>query len=334
MNPPLPDPAPILRLITGYWGSMALFAAHELGVFTTLAEGPKSAGDFAIKLGVPERGMALLLQAMAGLGVLAVDGERFANTPLSEAFLVEGRPAYLGNAIRYGADNYRLWGTLADVVRAGMPPADAEGYLGDDADRTRHFVWGMHGRALAVARAVVEFIELPRDTVLLDLGGGPGTYSILLAQKIPGLKAIVFDLPSIVAIAGEIIASSGVAGRVTVQGGDFNVDAYPSGIGATLLSGILHREPEAACRSIIGRARDALVPGGTLVISDVMVNADRVSPPFATLFGLHMLVSSQRGGVHSKADHRQWLEDAGLTDVRVREVPAPAMHTVITAIKR
>ncbi|MBI4268693.1 MAG: hypothetical protein HY615_00020 [Candidatus Rokubacteria bacterium] len=332
MKPPV-DPGPILALVTAYWGSMALFAANELGLFTALAEGGRTPAELATRLGLPERPLRLLLQALAGLGFLAGEGGRFANTPLADTFLVDGSPAFLGNAIRYGADSYPLWGALPTVVRTGRPAAGAEDYLGADPERTRHFVWGMHARAMGVARAVVQAIDLPAGTRLLDLGGGPGTYALLLAQKTPGLTAVVFDLPAVVAISREIIGSFDLAARVGVQAGDFLRDPYPSGMSAVLLSGILHREPEATCREILEKTREALVPGGRAIVSDVMVDAGGVGPAFATLFGLHMLVTSERGGVHSKADQARWLEELGFADVRIRELPPPAMHTLITAVR-
>jgi 3-hydroxy-5-methyl-1-naphthoate 3-O-methyltransferase len=330
---PVSDPGPILRLITGYWGSMALFAANDAGVFTALASGGRSSAEVAAELALPERPLRMLLGAMAGLGLLIVEDGRFSNTPLADTFLVEGRPAFLGPAIQYAADSYPLWGELPRVVRTGAPPAGAESYLGADPERTRRFVWGMHARAVGVAHGVVAAIDLPAGTRLLDLGGGPGTYSLLLARKVPGLSAIVLDLPPIVAIAREIIESSGLGGRIETRAGDYVTDAYPSGMSAALLSGVLHREPEATCRAMLARVAGALEPGGTVIIGDVMLGADHASPPFATLFALHMLVSSERGGAHSKDDQRRWLEDAGFVDVQVRDLPAPAMHTVITARK-
>jgi len=80
---PTTDPTPILQLTTAYWGSMTLFAANDLRVFTVLAEGPKSAGDLAAALEVPERPLRLLLQGAAGLGLLKVADGRFANTDLA-----------------------------------------------------------------------------------------------------------------------------------------------------------------------------------------------------------------------------------------------------------
>jgi 3-hydroxy-5-methyl-1-naphthoate 3-O-methyltransferase len=330
---PRVNPSGIMQLTTAYWGSMALFAGNQLGIFTALAGREQTPEDLARQLGVVERPLRLLLQALAALGLLSHREGRYANSEAAEAFLVEGRPAYLGQAIRYGADHYALWATLPEVIRSGAAVSAATSYLGADPERTRHFVHGMHARAIGVARSVVECIELPADTLLLDVGGGPGTYSLLLAQKTPGLRAIVFDLPPIVAIAEEIIGSFGLAGRVTVRAGDFIADPYPTNVGAVLLSGVLHREPEATCRSMLGKAWAALVPDGRVIVSDVMLDDDRVSPPFATLFALHMLVSSERGGAHAKGDHAQWLRQAGFTEVKIHALPPPAVHTVITATK-
>jgi 3-hydroxy-5-methyl-1-naphthoate 3-O-methyltransferase len=328
---PAVDPSPVLGLITGYWNSMALFAATDVGVFTALASGPKRAPALAAELGVSERPLRMLLGAMAGLGLLEARDEEFSNTALANAFLVEGRPGSLVDGIRYAADTYRLWGVLPDVVRTGVAPADAQTYLGDDPARTRRFVWGMHSRAMGVARSLVRFIDLAPGTRLLDLGGGPGTYSLLLAQNVPGLSAIVFDLPPIVSVAREIIDSFGLADRVQVHAGDFTRDAYPSGMTAALVSGVLHREPEATCRAILTRLHAALEPGATIVLADVMLDADRAHPVFSALFALNMLVTSERGGAHSKDEQGRWLEDAGFVDVKVRELPPPAVHTVITA---
>jgi 3-hydroxy-5-methyl-1-naphthoate 3-O-methyltransferase len=191
----------------------------------------------------------------------------------------------------------------------------------------------MHNRALGVARGIVNFIDVAPGTTLLDLGGGPGTYAVLLAQKISGLRAIVFDLPPVVAIAEEIIASFGLGDRVKVQAGDFTTDASPPQVGAALLSGILHREAETACRTILRKVWGALEPGGTAIIGDVMLNADKVSPVFSTLFALHMLVSSERGGAHAKDEQCRWLTEAGFVDVQLRDLPPPGVHTLITARK-
>ena len=40
---------------------------------------------------------------------------------------------------------------------------------------------------------------------LLDVGGGPGTYSIALVQQTPGLTSTVLDLPGVLEVTREIV---------------------------------------------------------------------------------------------------------------------------------
>ena len=124
----------------------------------------------------------------------------FGNSALSEAFLVSGKPGYLGNAIRYSDDMYGPWGEIEQAIRKGTPTVRAEAYLGGDAEKTRHFVYGMHERALGIGRALVEMVDLSGFRRMLDLGGGPGTYSALFTQRYPGLKATVLDLPDVASL--------------------------------------------------------------------------------------------------------------------------------------
>ena len=81
------------------------------------------------------------------LGLLTAANGRYSNTPVVDAFLVKGRPAYSANGIKYAEDLYPAWGRLSDLVRSGRPPMPPETILGDDKAKTRHFVLAMHERA-------------------------------------------------------------------------------------------------------------------------------------------------------------------------------------------
>lgn len=325
-----PDPSGIMTLATAYWGSQTLFAARRLGVFEVLDQGPATAPALARRLATGERALTLLLNACTALELLVKTGDRYANAPAAAAFLVPGRPTYMGDALAYGEDIYGQWEGLDRVVREGGVER-SEGYLGDDPERTRHFVYGMHGRALGVGRALVELVDLAGCGTLLDLGGGPGTYAALLLQRHPGLTATVVDLPPIAALAGEILNAMGVARRVSLLPGDYHEVSLPAGQDAVLISGVLHRESPARARGLIARGVAALAPGGRVLVSDVMTAPGDDGPAFATLFGLNMLLTAPDGGVHSTADVTGWLTAAGLRVDPPRPFPPPMPHTVITA---
>ncbi len=331
MSGQAPDPAPLMALATSYWGSQALFAAVELGVFARLAKGPASAEQVAAAAGTRPRPTRLLLNALAALGLVREQQGTFTNTPVAAAFLAPASPAYLGEALGYARDMYHAWGELERALREDAPVASPESYLGEDEARTRRFVRGMHARAVGVGQALVSMVDLTGRRHMLDVGGGPGTYSALFTRRYPQLRARVLELPAVAAIADEILGSMGAAGRVSVIPGNYHHTPFPADNDVVLVSGVLHREREDRARDLIARAAGSLLPGGLLVVSDVFTDPGGAGPPFAALFGLNMLLSAPDGGVHADADVAAWMGEAGLVDATVRPFPPPMPHRVITA---
>jgi hypothetical protein len=330
-----PDPTSLIELATAYWGSATLIAAVRLKVPTALASKPLTAPEVAAAIGADPIATDALLAGLVALNLAQkVDPEHFGNTPTADAFLVEGRPGYLGPALLYNGDVYPLWARLDAVVRTGHVTSAPDAYLGDDAERTRNFVYGMHHRALGVGRAVAACIDLSGRRSLADVGGGPGTYSALLTEKTPGLHAEVLDLPGVVAIAREIVAGLSASDRVTCTPFDYYADALPGRYDAAMISGVLHREQPDGVRAIFAKVAAATEPGAVLYVSDVMLDDDRAGPLFATMFALNMRVLAHDGRCHSVAEQRRWLAEVGFEVTDVRRLPAPINYTVLRAEKR
>ena len=330
----MPDPSAIVRLSTAYWESQALLTANRLRIFDVVAEGGKSAAEIARALSLDARATTLLLRACVALGFLRESAGTFANEPVAATFLVTRSPAYMGNVIQYSDQLYDTWGKLEQSVRSGKPALAAETYLGEDRARTRRFVQAMHERALGIARTLVGMLDLDGRRALLDVGGGPGTYSVLLTQRFPGLSAEVIELPGVAAVARELIAAAGASERVIVRDGDYHIASFGTGKDVVLMSGMFHRETEETCRDLISRAAECLVPGGVLIVSDVFTDADHTHPAFAAMFGLNMMLTAPDGGVHADADVQRWMAECGLRDLRVASLPPPMPHRVVTGVKR
>ncbi len=332
-TPPV-DPRPLMELATGYWASMVPLTINELGICDVLARldvaSPRQVAD---DLGLDVRPLGYLLDAGVHLGILRREGAGYANTPLSATYLVSGTPTYLGGGLRYALDSYPAWGKLPAAVRSGEAQVPSHSYLGEDPERTRRFVYGMHHRALAMARSLVDAVDLEERTHLLDVGGGSGVYSILLCQKHPQLRATVLDLPGVAAVAREIVASEGLAERIHLRPGSYHSDDLGQGYDVALLNGMLHRETPAFCRALIGRAFDALEPGGLVILGDVMLDASEHGPLFSCLFALNMVLTASGGGAHSSAAQVRWLEEAGFVEPDVRPLPPPSPHTLVVARK-
>lgn len=328
------DPSHIMQLATGYWESAALFAANEIGLFAVMADGSKTAGEVAESLQADQRGISRLLDACCGLNLLAKQGDHYILPSISAAFLVPGSPGYLGNALRWAQDQYAAWGQAAQAARTGQPVVDPALHLGEDPTQTETFVLGMHDRAMGVARGVVPHLDMEGCKKLLDVGGGPGTYSMLLARKYPTLQATVLDLPATVAIAQQLITQNGLSDRVgTLAGdatfGDYGEDRYD----AVLFSGVLHQMSPVTITRMLEGAHRALTPGGHIFISDIMVDATKTQPVFATLFSLQMLLASREGAVFAVEECQAWLHMTHFHEVQVYRLPPPLPYTILSARK-
>lgn len=330
----LPNPALIMRLALAYRSSMVLFAAAELDLFTPLAEAPMTSSQLAERTGLEPEPLRMLLDACSAEGLLTREGNTFANTAVVDAFLVQGRPAYIAHGLKFAEDLYPAWGRLAELVRTGAPTMEPESILGDDKEKTRAFVLAMHERARGMSAVLPHGVDFAGRRRLLDVGGGPATYSIALVRQTPGLTSTVLDRPGVLEVTREIVDSHGCADRIQLTPGDYLTSPFGSGFDAVLLSGMMHRETPDTCRMLLRKSFDALEPGGLIVVSDVFFETDdKNGPPFATYFALNMMMMCEDGSAHAMTEMAAWLSQAGFGKVETRPLPAPNPHTLVVGIK-
>ncbi|MAD60620.1 MAG: hypothetical protein CMH49_03760 [Myxococcales bacterium] len=328
------DPAPLVSMATAYWNSATLIAAVKLGVFDVLAQGAQPLENIARTLKCDEIATDALLTALLALNLLEREDGQYSNTALSATYLVSGQAQSLGGALLYNADVYPLWGQLSEVIQQGDSVKDPHAYLGGDQGKTRRFVYGMHHRALGVGRAVSALIDLSAVSYLADIGGGPGTYSALLTQKYPTLKADVLDLPAVVEVAQNIMQEMGAQGQVDCLPYDYYQDSLaPNKYDGALISGVLHREQPEQVKAMFKSVAQALPIGSPLWISDVMLNDDRSGPLFGAMFALNMRVLAHDGRCHSVTEQSSWLQELGFEIIDTHHLPPPINYTLIHAQK-
>jgi len=329
------QPDRIIGMASAFYDSCVLFTASDLGVFAQLAEtGSADAATLASALGLDERGARMLLDACVALELLKKEGGLYANTAESSVFLVPGSPGDLSGAIRYNRDVYQAWGKLKSFIQSGKPVEKPEVHLGQDPERTRTFVMSMHYRALAIGRAVLGELDLRGCRTLLDVGGGPGTYSALIARAHPGITCTVLDLPEVVAVAEELIRQQGCADRVRTLAGDYRTMPFPAGNDAINFFGMFHQESPESIRALLKKAYDALNPGGIVHIMDMMTDSTHTKPKFSALFGVNMALTTEHGWVFADTEMIGWLQEAGFVDCTVKPMPPPMPHSFASARKK
>ena len=308
----------LIRLAIGGWAAQSLFAANDLGIFELLARrGPLSADEVAMALGAHVDATARLLGALTAMDLLrhGQDG-RYANGMAASEFLLPEKDESMATWLSLIGHWTQTFGQLADSVRSGHPAELPEEHLGQSADYTRSFVLGMHDYALGPGRELARSLDLSDRRSLLDVGGGAGTYSMLLAEAHLSLTCTVWDLPAAVDVAREVIARRGLSERIAVAAGDYHVDVFPYGHDAILISNTLHQEDRAMCVSILRNAYEALASGGLVVVHAMFLNERGDGPLWPALHNLLMLLVYRGGRAYTVGQTFEMLIEAGFSDPR------------------
>jgi 3-hydroxy-5-methyl-1-naphthoate 3-O-methyltransferase len=318
----------------GFREAQVLLTCVELGVFETLNKGPATAAAVAQKAGADPRATGLLLNTAVALGLLHKSEDQFSNKPLVAACLLPGAPGSMAHSIQLQTAFYRRWGRLAEAVRTGLRPEEDRR---DEAagDWVRNFVFGLYDMARPFAPVIAEALDLPGDQPLrvIDVGGCHGAYSLAMARRHPLLTAVVFELPAVVPFAREIVAQEGLAGRVTVQEGNFQREGLGVGYDVALVFGVLNGEPPKGRAALIRKVFDCLNPGGRIVLRDFVLDDDRTGPSEAAIFALQMLLATESGGLDTRSDWADWLALAGFTPPQAIALPDGYGGPLILAYK-
>jgi len=192
---------------------------------------------------------------------------------------------------------------------------------------------GMFNLARQLAPGIAQSIDLSGRRLLLDLGGGPGTYAIHFCRANPDLSAVVFDLPTTRAFAEGTIARFDLSQRISFIAGDYHADPVPSGFDAAWLSHVLHADGPAACAALLHKAVAALDPGGILMVQEFILDDAKDGPQFPALFSLNMLLGTEAGQSYSQSELAGMMSKAGLSDIERLAIDLPNGAGVLTGRK-
>lgn len=321
---PAPSPERLLRTMWDYAPPLMVAAAVRLGIFDLLSGNPQTVAQLQNRSGASERGLRSLLNGLAGLGFLAKDGDRYRLTPESDAFLVKGKPGFLGGMFGHQEDLIPSWLHLADTVRSGKPVDALNQEQG--AAFFKELVGALFTMNLPAAQALGQLLvsEGIKPLRILDLAAGSAVWGIGVAQAFPGATVTAVDWPQVLETTRAFAQQVGMADRFHYIGGDLNAADFGSGYDVATLGHILHSEGEQRSRSLLGKTFAVLAPGGTIAIAEFLVNDDRSGPPMGVIFGLNMLLRTEQGDTYSFAEIGAWLREAGFTEPRRVDPGGPA----------
>ncbi|MGY4171315.1 methyltransferase [Bradyrhizobium sp. USDA 4529] len=323
-------PEHIMQIGLGFWASKTLLSAVELGVFSTLADGPADLPTLQRTLALHQRSARDFLDSLVALRLLERENGIYSNTPDTDLYLDRAKPSYIGGILEMAnARLYGFWGSLTEALRSGELQNEGKGGGEDlfaalyaDPDRLRGFLTAMSAISAGAAHAIAGKFPWSEYKTFMDLGSAQGMVPATLAHDHPHLTGIGFDLPAVKPVFEEFIAQRGLEDRVRFRGGNFFEHPLPE-VDVIIMGHILHDWDLAKKRALLGKAFDALPKGGAIIVYDAIIDDDRRENAFGLLMSLNMLIETAGGFDYTGEDCQAWMRDVGFSRTRVEPLVGP-----------
>ena len=135
--------------------------------------------------------------------------------------------------------------------------------------------------------------------MIVDVGGGEGAFIATIMSAYPTVRGILFDQPRLAERARTSLQAAGVSDRCRVIQGDF-FQSVPGGGDAYLLKWILHDWNDRDAIAILRSCRQAIRPGGALIVVEHIVGRPNEGPE-GKLMDLNMMVMTGGMREHVKS---------------------------------
>ncbi len=294
-----------LRQVSSFTSSRIILTANNYRVFNHLDGKGKTSSSLSKAIFTDRRATELLLDSLVAIGILKKTKNYYRNSAIASKYLVSGKPDYQGDILRHYDTLWDNWSGLDKVIKTGRPHKKSQNH--------ESFILGMHNIATQKLKEVIRTIKLKGVKSLLDLGGGPGTYSLAFAKK--KINVTLMDLPDTLKISKRLIKEAGPQKNITLLPGDFMKDNLGNNYDIVFISQIFHAYSVEECLSILRKSYNSLAPGGKVVVQEFYLDETRTYPPMGSVFAINMLVNTPKGRSYTVGEMSSWMKKTGLTEI-------------------
>lgn len=332
----LPPQKAILQMATSYWVSQSIYIAAKLGIADLLKSGSKSCEELASSVGVNARLLYRLMRALASVGVFAEKEQGcFTLTPFAACLQSDVPGSMRALVIMCGEEHYQAWGDILYSLQTGgsafehlygMPLFQ---YYAQNPESGKMYDKAQKSGSAAARAEILKRYDFSGISKLVDVGGGNGSLISLILKDNPSMEGVLFEQPSVIAEAKDLIEAEGASIRCELVAGDF-FESVPRGGDAYILRYILHNWDDERAIAILNNCHRAMAENGKILVIEQVIPPGN-EPFIGKLLDLHMLVLFPGGCERTEDEYRALFEASGFQLTKI--VPTKANVSVIEGIR-
>ncbi len=326
------SPRPLMRMLGDFANSRILDASLEYDFFTLIDKGFNTADKVARAAGTDPRATRIVLDSLIAAALVEKKDGRYALLPLSETFLVRGKPSYIGD-FRHVA--LALWDGmthLKESLKTGKPLSRMDS--SNELQVWEKLVVGIVPIAEPVAKALCDILSIGADRKglrVLDVAGGSSIFGMTILARDPSAQITQLDWPNVNAVAKKLNRARGLEGKIRFIDGEHRTATIENHYYELVLASNFCRfESPKSNQELFRKAYDALKPEGKFVVNDFLPNEERTGPTFALRFSVYTLTHTPEGECWTLSQYSDWLKAAGFTSVETHaDIPKTLPGTTL-----
>ena len=326
------SPRPLIRLLGDFGNSRILDAAVEYDFFTLIHRGFHSYEEIAREAGTVPRATRIVLDSLIALALVEKHDGKYILTPISEAYLVRGKPSYMGDFRHVALSLWDGMAHLKETLKTGKPLSRLDTW--EELEVWEKLVVGIIPIAQPVAKALCDLLgvgKTKKGLRVLDIAGGSSIFGMTILTRDPTAQITQLDWPNVNAVAKKINREQGLEGKIRFIDGEFR--STPTGdnhYDLVVTSNFCRFESPKGNQELFRKAYRALKSGGLFVVNDFLPNEERTGPTFALRFSVYTLTHTSEGECWTLSQYTGWLKEAGFASIQNHgDIPATLPGTTL-----
>ena len=287
-------------ILTANRAARAVQVAAHLGLADLVHGDVADLAALSEATGIDPWRLGRFMRFLTALGLFRRANSQFALTEMGQ-FLCRDIPDSLHPS---AITNYYLYEPFAEIEqilrsgKSGFEISKGKGlfdFMSETPELAEAFDLNMNELHGAETTAMIEHYNFGQYSFLMDVGGGNGDVIRHILNANPDMSGCLLDLPHVVERAAGNLSGHDVMDRCEFLGGSF-FEPLPRKSEAILIRHIIHDWNDDDAILILQRCREALTPGGVVLIAEAIIedSESMTRPIYLDLTMLTLLDAAER----------------------------------------